>query len=236
MLATPEARLVLACLRRLADPDDTLATAEVIALQATVPPEEWISQRLDYVAQHSEGTDRWAVEEPHAHPAVKALEASRSSLIALSPQEALDLALNAAGVFATVSSWGPNVSRVAQRRANLESLRALAQKYEAVCATNHQPATIAGYLFWCDDLAEDKADTKGSDDQINAVHVSTYHNGIIVTADPSGIANGIELLLNDHELSKTIATNGLFEARLNDWKARASNILDFLRDAGVVHR
>jgi ATP-dependent helicase/nuclease subunit A len=175
LLATAEARLALACLRRLADPDDTLATAEVIALQATNPPEEWVAQRLDYVAQHSGGADRWGIEKPHEYAAVKALEAVRPSLIALSPREALEAALLAANVFATVSSWGPNFSRAAQRRANLESLRALAQQYEEVCATNHQSATVAGFLFWCDDLAGDEGDTKGSDDQVNAVHVSTYH-------------------------------------------------------------
>ena len=37
LLSTPEARLTMACLRRMADPDDTLATAEIIALETGHP-------------------------------------------------------------------------------------------------------------------------------------------------------------------------------------------------------
>jgi ATP-dependent helicase/nuclease subunit A len=47
LLATPEGRLAIACLRRLADPADTLATAEIIALQGSVTPESWLEQRLE---------------------------------------------------------------------------------------------------------------------------------------------------------------------------------------------
>ena len=39
LLSTPEARLAMACLRRMADPDDTLATAEIIALEAKHRPD-----------------------------------------------------------------------------------------------------------------------------------------------------------------------------------------------------
>jgi len=65
--------------------------------------------------------------------------------------------------------------RAAQRRANLESLRALARKYEHAWVTNHLPATVAGFLFWCDDLSASGGDLNGSDDQLDAIHVSTCH-------------------------------------------------------------
>ena len=105
----------------------------------------WLEQRLEYLARlantpEAVRVDRWGVDEPFAHPVVQALEKSRHSLASLSFREALDLALDTANVFATVSAWGPNVSRAAQRRANLESLRALAQKYEEACVTNHAPS------------------------------------------------------------------------------------------------
>jgi ATP-dependent exoDNAse (exonuclease V) beta subunit len=180
MLATPEGRLALASLRCLADPADTLAVAEIIALQATLAPEQWLEQRLVYLEQlaelpESSRADRWGLEEPFTNPAVQALERARSALLMLSPSEALDIALEAGNVFATVSSWGPDSSRSAQRRANLESLRAMAVNYEQVSATNHLPATLAGFLFWCDDLANNEADAKGLDANLNAIHVSTYH-------------------------------------------------------------
>ena len=52
LLSTPEARLTMACLRRMADPDDTLATAEIIALETGHPPEQWLEDRLRYLVAH----------------------------------------------------------------------------------------------------------------------------------------------------------------------------------------
>jgi superfamily I DNA/RNA helicase len=41
---------------------------------------------------------------------------------------------------------------------------------------NHLPASVAGFLFWCDDLAEQDDDAKAADDEANVVHLGTYHN------------------------------------------------------------
>jgi ATP-dependent exoDNAse (exonuclease V) beta subunit len=180
LLATPEARLALACLRRLADPADTLACAEIVALESTQQPEEWLESRLEYVASRRQqtdriGSDRWGLEGNFVHSAIVALEEARARLNVLAPSEALDVALNSANVFSTVSAWGPTVTRASQRRANIESLRALAAQYEQSCVKAHTPATIAGLLFWCDDLAGSGTDLKAADEQTNAIHVSTYH-------------------------------------------------------------
>ena len=51
LLSTPEARLAMACLRRMADPDDTLATAEIVALEADIRPEQWLEDRLKYLGR-----------------------------------------------------------------------------------------------------------------------------------------------------------------------------------------
>ncbi|MBI3852565.1 MAG: UvrD-helicase domain-containing protein [Verrucomicrobia bacterium] len=180
LLATPEARLALACLRRLADPTDSLASAEIVALEAAQQPEEWLESRLKYVAKARQETerirsDRWGLEGDFVHPAIVALEQARARLNVLSPSEALDVALHDGGVFATVSAWGSTVTRASQRRANLESLRAIAVKYEQAAAKNHTPATIASFLNWCDFLADSEADLKATDAQVNAIFVSTYH-------------------------------------------------------------
>ena len=180
LLATPEARLALACLRRLADPTDSLASAEIVALEATQQPEEWLESRLEYVTRHRQeteriGNDRWGLEGNFVHPAIVALEQARARLNVLSPSEALDVALHNGGVFATVSAWGATTMRALQRRANLESLRAIAAKYEQASAKNHTPATIASFLYWCDFLADSEKDLKATDEQVNAIFVSTYH-------------------------------------------------------------
>ena len=180
LLATPEARLALACLRRLADPTDSLASAEIVALEAAQKPEEWLENRLEYVTRQRQemeriGNDRWGLEGDFVHPAIVALEQARARLNVLSPSEALDVALHNGGVFATVSAWGATTTRALQRRANLESLRAIAAKYEQASAKNHTPATIANFLYWCDFLADSKTDLKATDEQVNAIFVSTYH-------------------------------------------------------------
>jgi len=180
LLATPEARLTLACLRRLADPTDSLASAEIVALEAVQHPEAWLKSRLEYVTRQRQeteriGSDRWGLEGDFIHPAIVALEQARARLNVLSPSEALDVALHSGGVFATVSAWGATTTRASQRRANLESLRAIAVKYEQASAKNHTPATIASFLYWCDFLADSKTDLKATDEQVNAIFVSTYH-------------------------------------------------------------
>ena len=181
LLATPEARLALACLRRLADPGDTLAAAEIVALEGTRSPEEWLQDRLAYLArrdakEEAVGADRWGLEAPFIHPALAALEGARGHLRVFSPAEALDAALLAANVAGTISAWGPDPVRSAQRRANLEALRALLARCEESCATTHVPATIAGFLFWCEELENAKKDSKAADERANAIYVGTCHS------------------------------------------------------------
>lgn len=86
------------CLR-LADPSDSLASAEIVALEATQQPEQWLESRLKYVAQARQETerirsDRWGLEADFVHPAIVALEQARARLNVLSPGEALDVALH----------------------------------------------------------------------------------------------------------------------------------------------
>jgi len=180
LLATPEARLAMACLRRMADTADSLAAAEIIALEGALTPEQWLENRLECVARSADRssntrTERWGLEEPFVHPALCALEVARRGLNVFSPAEALDAALIAANAHATVSAWGPTVTRAAQRRANLEALRALAVQYEESCVASHIAATIAGFMFWCDDLTHAGEDLQAADEGVNAVHVGTYH-------------------------------------------------------------
>lgn len=195
LMATPEAWLALACLRRLADPTDSLASAEIVALGAAQQPEEWLESRLKYVAQARQETDRirrsdrWGLEGDFVHPAIVVLEQARTRLNVLSPSEALDVALHGGDVFATVSAWGSTTTPASQRRTNLESLRAIAMKYEQAAAKNHTPATIASFLYWCDFLADSEADLMAADEQANAVFISTYHQAkglewlIVICAD-----------------------------------------------------
>jgi ATP-dependent helicase/nuclease subunit A len=178
LLQTPEVLLAMACFKRLLDPGDTLAAAEIVALEGKFAPEEWLENRLRYLSEAKEGDAygvRWGLDGDLKNQTLIALESSRGCLETASPTELLDLALFVGNVFGTASSWGPTQSRANQRRSNLEALRGLAAKYEESCATNHRPATAAGFLFWCDDLAEAEADARATDEKADAIHVLTYH-------------------------------------------------------------
>ena len=177
LLSTPEARLAMACLRRMADSDDTLATAEIIALEAGHTPEQWLEDRLRYLAAHQEDKSgsRWGLEPPLVNGSAIALERAHSQVNQLTPAEALDLAIGAGNVLATISSWGPSENRSAQRRSNVEALRGLALQYERSCAATHRPTTIGGFVFWCDELDAQKLDSRATDERADSIHVLTYH-------------------------------------------------------------
>ncbi|MEG3035917.1 MAG: UvrD-helicase domain-containing protein, partial [Aurantimicrobium sp.] len=50
LLSTAEAQLVIACLRRLHDPGDTVATAVITGLTESLEPEQWLHDRLQFLA------------------------------------------------------------------------------------------------------------------------------------------------------------------------------------------
>jgi ATP-dependent helicase/nuclease subunit A len=231
LLQTPEARLAMACLRRLADPSDTLASAEIVALGSGLKTEEWLEKRLEYLEQKrayhpGNSGDRWGLEAPFIDPAISALERARPQLNLLSLSETLDLALTSGDVFATVSAWGTNATRSAQRRANVESLRALADQYEDSCVKSHSPASVAGFLFWCDDLTAAGEDLSAADEQANTIHVSTYHKAkglewpvVVCTdfdAEPKPRVWEISLILDDPSKPFVLA-DPLANRRLRFW-------------------
>ena len=75
LLKTPEVCLARARLRRLSDPSDTLATAEIRALGSCEEPEVWLTDRLRSLAAEDED-HRWS-EADHVR-AQRAQEAGSS--------------------------------------------------------------------------------------------------------------------------------------------------------------
>lgn len=197
LLALPEIHLALACLRRLADAGNTLASAEIIALKTTQAPEAWLESRLEYLAE-GHGSRNWGVDGSFQEPALVALEAMRPRLQFLSPSEVLDEALVAGDVRRDAKAWGPTRGRTSQRLANLETLRGLAADYEEYCHAQRISATVAGFLLWLYDLADEKLDKKGMDGQMDAVRVLTHHGAkglewpVVITADlETGMRGGL---------------------------------------------
>ena len=91
---------------------------------------------------------------------------------------------------------------------------------------SHGPASVAGFLFWCDDLAAAGEDLNAADDQANTIHVSTYHKAkglewpvVVCTdfdAEPRPRIWGISLILDDPSKPFVLA-DPLANRRLRFW-------------------
>ena len=187
LFATPECQLALACLRVLVDPRDSLASAEVIALEAEHPPETWLGDRLSFLKQQSESAagetlPAWGTNGTLASPGLKSLFSARDQhdLTTLSPLALYDLAHTAAQVSRITSAWGPTQQRAEQRLANLSRLRDFIHEYQTAAHATGAPVTLNGLFGWLTDLADDygtnEALDKGPiDPEIDAIHIGTYH-------------------------------------------------------------
>jgi ATP-dependent exoDNAse (exonuclease V) beta subunit len=151
LLTTPEIRLALACLRRLADARDTLAAAEIAHLAG----HDWLSEAVRTQAITC--------------PNVAALDDAPEDARALPPLAALDEALARAEVLPLITCW-PGAR---QRLANIEALRAQAQVYEEQCRSLRQAATSGGFVAALAGLDPPPGQPEAASE--HAVTVLTYH-------------------------------------------------------------
>ncbi len=163
LLNTPEATLVLACLRLLADPKETLAKAELLLLSNTHSSVESVLHDRLEKPDHS-----WAEN----HPWYIRLMELRNEIHRLSPELILDQILFRLDVFTHVSKWG----RGEQRAGNLERIRSLVTQYEEHNRILMNPASLTGFLCWLLELKENGGTSCAAAGGINSVHVSTYHS------------------------------------------------------------
>ncbi|MCB1704569.1 MAG: UvrD-helicase domain-containing protein [Halioglobus sp.] len=173
LLSTPEGCLALACLRRLIDPLDTLASAEIHTLTQCENPEDWIAGRMAYLEDPDARSSHWLEDEEQGPLA--ALKALRSRLHFLTPLEVLRGAMEAGNVREYVYRWGPTEQRSQHRLNNLSALLAHAGDYMNQCAAQHQPATSAGLVLWLYQLAATEDDTQATGDTEDAIQLVTHH-------------------------------------------------------------
>ena len=89
-------------------------------------------------------TGRWGEEED---PIVSRIARLREHTVTHSPVEIVARVLNYVGVRPIATAWGPDAIRAAQRQRNLDAFLKLAVTYENHCATQHEAATLTGFLF-----------------------------------------------------------------------------------------
>lgn len=172
LLETPEAKLALACLRRLVDPSDVLAAAEIHTLSTCESPEGWLPARLEQLSKEDSNYREWMLDPLGIF---EALQKSKERLSFLTPVETLRLALAAAKVEQTVTQWSVSGEHAKLRRANLNRLIEIAEDYVAECELESEPATVAGLIFYFDQINGDKLDTQAPTGADNAVNILTHH-------------------------------------------------------------
>lgn len=171
LLSTPEACLVLACLKYLLNEEDSLSNAEIQLLAARKPLQEIVNDRLSYL-EKVEGQGRypslrWGEEDPF----IGRLNALRPLTGQLSSAELLHRVWKDLALEQIVLGWG----QASQRLANVDQLRRLALDYEVSCNQMQSAASLGGFLLWLGQRARRAEDAQGAGESPQAVNVLTYH-------------------------------------------------------------
>jgi len=87
LLESPEAVLFLAALRRLNGREDTLASAEILALTQGLNPGAWLEERVAWLQREELDRGLWRCEGEDANPLLTAIEAMRPLTKVLTPLE-----------------------------------------------------------------------------------------------------------------------------------------------------
>ena len=190
LLATPEAVLAIACLRRLNDPGDTLASAEIISLSECSEPETWVTDRLEYLEKGGDPA-KWREVGSTPHPMFLRLAELRKDMPVMAPAEALETAVAACQIPGIVLRWSGSADIGRIRLANLDALILMARQYETLCAGAKHAASVSGLLLWFNEQASAKGDSLALP-AIDAVQVMTHHKAkglewpVVVLMDTHG--------------------------------------------------
>jgi len=165
--------LALACLRRLNDPWDTLASAEIVSLADCEEPESWLADRLRYLERGGDSS-LWRDEAKDGHPVLSRIAELRAQAPLLSPYAAMELVIVQCDLAGRVLRWRRDglVARV--RLANLEAVLRLARSYEDACLARREPATVPGLILWLGEQAHEELDML-AEPPVAAVKVMTHH-------------------------------------------------------------
>ncbi len=181
LLKTPEAALVLAAIRYLVDPRDSLATAEIISLTQGDTPETWLQSRLEYIENiKNSGAKEGKYVAPQTQwgddiPLLKTLAEQRTRVQYLTPLEVMAQAIHSADIRTIILGWQKNTQQAKQRLLNIEQCLCFAESYEGQCGNTGQVATVTGLLLWLNQLAKDKEDKQASNTQTDAIQLLTHH-------------------------------------------------------------
>ncbi len=171
LLKTIEIKMILACMKYILNPSDSLSTAEILLLLEEESLSEIVESRIDFLNEQETTNERakkrWAIE----HQLVELLARIRKTTRELSGTEILNLVIEELDIRRKAARWGNQQ----QRLDNIDALRKLAFEYEENCNRLHDPASLGGLVLWLTNLERNQLDSQGAGLGQNAVNVMTYH-------------------------------------------------------------
>ncbi len=172
LMKTAEAVLLSACLKKVIEPADTLATAEILLLTDPDPdPGRMIDERLAFLYEQHDPDDVNDEEWGKENAVVQTVMALRDQLQEVSVREALQMLIEATNLDRHINKWG----NARQRQANLDQLLFFARQYTESCRKFEKAATLSGFLVHMQQRAADQTDETGSFEGGGAITVATYH-------------------------------------------------------------
>ena len=167
LMDTAETTLLMACLKYLLNPNDSLSVAEILLFGERMALPDIAGHRLDYLRLAEEGRAGWGADQP----LLIELDALRATTGEHSTSELLDTILETTDLRRIAVAWGEGE----QRLSNLDELRRLAATYEDACHRRHRAASLGGFLLYLDGLIREEKDMQGASERDDAVNVLTYH-------------------------------------------------------------
>jgi ATP-dependent helicase/nuclease subunit A len=162
LLAAREIQLVRAAMAFIADPRDTLALTELVALHPHHHAHHGWQSALLGTDSPAAVLEAWAED-----PLSRSLAELRDKASRSTPGEVFERTVGLLGLPELIKSW----SVPATRLRNLGSLRASLTDYYEQCSAVRRPGTVRGFLAFLDRDEQVGAENVGDD----VVNVLTYH-------------------------------------------------------------
>ena len=173
ILQQTEVQLVFTLLKFMVDASNKHVRADLMRLLDNIPTQEILQQRLDYIIElnskenkeeNEVSPDVWLDED---NSMIQRLKTFKQSVKNLSVSDLLDSIIYGLALPEIVAKWGDENNR----RQNLQTLSALAKKYDEHCLQMGIGASVGGLLTY---LSYAEIDSK-IDNAADAVKVLTYH-------------------------------------------------------------
>lgn len=158
----PEIILLLALLKLISFPDDTLAKAEVLLF--TEFSGDQVAMIKDRMA--ADNVYSWQSE----HPLLAQIKSIMDEGFNLSPSALIEKLIIDLELESIIAGWGS----VKQRLSNCDALVKHAREYQGVANRLNIASSLPGFINWMEDLNDTEKDEKGLQ-YGNAIQIMTYH-------------------------------------------------------------